>query len=85
MKQKKRIVLLLVCGLLLLGLAACQGKGKSAAESNWRSAKKEKSLVEYVKKNQSELDMEALKGEAGDSESPLSRQFQATALLCALE
>lgn len=85
MNKRKWVVLPILCCLLLVGLAACQGRGKSAAESNWRSAKKEKSLLEYVKENQGSLDTEALKTEAGSSESSLSQQFQATALLCALE
>lgn len=85
MKRRKWMVLAMICCLLLVGLTACQGKGKSEAESNWSSAKKQKSLMEYVKENQESIDQEALKAEARAEDSSLSQKFQATALLCALE
>jgi len=80
MKQKSLIAIVCLASICLTG---CQ---KSAlSESCWKSAKKADSLESYVKEHADEIDMDALKTEAGSAESTLSRQFKATALLCALE
>ncbi len=80
MKQKSLIAIVCLAAVCLTG---CQ---KSAlSESCWKSAKKADSLESYVREHADEIDVEALKTEAGSQDSTLSRQFKATALLCALE
>lgn len=82
--MKKRTSFMITAGCLIaLGLTGCQGN-KSEAESAWNSVKSGR-LTSYVEKNKDKLDMEKLKAEAGSADSSLDQQFQATALLCALE
>lgn len=78
----KFLFLVIIC-LGIVCLTACQGS-KTQAESYWNSAKKEKSLEDYLAKNRSSIDTESLYAEAVSAET-LEQQFKATALLCALE
>ncbi len=87
MRQNKRITtaVVLVIVLLLSGLTACESAGSSETEKLWNAARKESSLEKYIAGHASTIDTEALKAEAESAESTPSRQFQATALLCAME
>ncbi len=82
--RKMALIAVTVC-LGLFGLTACNGIGRTTAESYWDKAEKMESLEEYVKESSSDLDAEVLKTEALDSESNFSEKFKATAILCMME
>lgn len=82
--MKRKLLIAAGC-LMLFSLTACQNSKATLAESSWNSIKKADSFEGYFKEHTDDIDMEALKEEAGSSDSSLSQQFKATALLCALE
>lgn len=84
-QSAKKKTLLAMCGLLFLGTCACQGGGKSKAQSYWKEAAKQKEFNAYVAEHASDIEMETLKKEADAAGSDLKQQFQATALLCGVE
>lgn len=81
--MRKKSGIMALC--LMLCLMGCGKQERTYAESCWESISYSTELDEYVAENAGGLDMEALQSEAGDEESPLSRQFMATVLLCAAE
>lgn len=83
-KDMKRKLMIAATCVAMVCLTACQGK-KTVAESCWNSAKKASGLETYIKEQGAEMDVEALKAEAGSSENSLSQQFKAAALLSGLE
>lgn len=82
--MKRKLLIAAGC-LMLFSFAACQNSKATLAESSWNSIKKADSFEGYFKEHADDIDMEALKEEAGSNDSSLSQQFKATALLCALE
>lgn len=82
MKRK----LWIIVGCLAFCLMGCGEKQEPTyAESCWESVSYTSHLNDYLEVNAWQLDAEALQSEAGDTEKTLSQQFQATALLCAVE
>lgn len=81
--MRKKSWIIALC--LILCLVGCGKKEQTYAESCWESISYSTKPDEYVAENAGKLDMEALQSEAGNEESPLSRQFMATVLLCAAE
>lgn len=82
MKRK----LWIIVGCLAFCLMGCgEQRELTYAESCWESVSYTSHLNDYLEDNAWQLDAEALQSEAGDAEKTLSQQFQATALLCAVE
>lgn len=82
MKRK----LWIIVGCLAFCLMGCgEQQEQTYAESCWESVSYTSHLNDYLEENAWQLDAEALQSEAGDAEKTLSQQFQATALLCAVE
>lgn len=82
MKRK----LWIIVGCLAFCLMGCgEQRELTYAESCWESVSYTSHLNDYLEENAWQLDAEALQSEAGDAEKTLSQQFQATALLCAVE
>lgn len=81
MKTKRWII---VCCLALC-LMGCGKEEKTYAETCWEAISYTSTLDSYLEENAWNLDLETLQSEAGNTESDLSRQFRAAALLCAAE
>ncbi|MDE6675254.1 MAG: hypothetical protein K2K19_10670, partial [Acetatifactor sp.] len=76
----------IIVGCLVFCLMGCgEQQEQTYAESCWESINSRTNLNDYLEESAWQLDMEVLQSEAGDAESTLSQQFQATALLCAAE
>ncbi len=81
----KLLKLLVSMALACICLSACKSQEKTVAETYWDSANKAEDFEEYIRTHAEEMDIEALREEAGGTESSLSQQFKATVLLCELE
>ncbi len=81
--MKTKLWIIVAC--LALCLMGCGEQEKTYAETCWEAISYTASLDGYLEENAWNLDAEALQSEAGDTESTLAQQFQAAALLCAVE
>ena len=81
----KRKSLFAAACLSLVCLTACQSAKSTTGDSYWDDAKSAGNFNDYVKEHAGDFDMEALKAEAGSSDSTLSQQFKAVSLLSAAE
>lgn len=72
-----------IVGCLALCLTGCGKQELTYAESCWESISYTTKLDDYLEERAWNLDEVALQSEAGNTESDLSQQFRAAALLCA--
>ncbi len=82
MKRKGLIVIL---GMMLFALSACQSQSTTATEACWSAAQGADDLEAYVEAEAANIDVAALQAEASSADSTLFQQFQATVLLCEID
>ena len=75
----------IIVGCLALCLTGCGKQEPTYAESCWEAISYTSTLNSYLEENAWNLDADALQSEAGNTESTPNQQFQAAALLCAVE
>lgn len=82
MKRKGLIVIL---GMMLFALSACQSQSTTVTEACWSAAEGADDLEAYVEAEADNIDVAALQAEASSADSTLTQQFQATVLLCEID